>query len=134
MAHCNVGSVSLKKFDNKGHTVLVAIFCMVNFLPNFAPHTWNGNSYLATGYRARILKLSRHPFYYHFVLGYWKDFIGMKTIEEHLGHPRVTVACQSNWALFTLGLPLNSSQFCSWSLFPLLSILPPAQIITNYYL
>jgi hypothetical protein len=22
----------------------------------------------------------------------------------HLGHPRVTVACQSDWALFTLGI------------------------------
>jgi hypothetical protein len=35
----------------------------------------------------------------------------------HLGHPRVTVAHQLDWALFTLGL--NSSQFCSRSLFPL---------------
>jgi hypothetical protein len=36
-----------------------------------------------------------------------------------LGHPSVTVARQSDWALFTLGI--NSSQFCSRSLFPLLS-------------
>jgi hypothetical protein len=49
----------------------------------------------------------------------------------HLGHPRVTVAHQSDWSLFTLGI--NSSQFCSRSLFPLLSILPlrrSSQIIT----
>jgi hypothetical protein len=49
----------------------------------------------------------------------------------HLGHPKVTVARQSDSAHFTLGL--NSSKFCSRSLFPLLSILPlrrSSQIIT----
>jgi hypothetical protein len=34
-------------------------------------------------------------------------------LRKHLGHPRVTVAHQSNWALLALGL--NSSQFCSRS-------------------
>jgi hypothetical protein len=49
----------------------------------------------------------------------------------HLRYPRVAVARQSDSALFTLGL--SSSQLCSRSLFPLLSILPlrrSSQIIT----
>jgi hypothetical protein len=50
-------------------------------------------------------------------------FTVAKGMHRHLGHPRVTVACQSDWALFTLGLN-NSSQFCSRPLFPQLSILP----------
>jgi hypothetical protein len=56
---------------------------------------------------------------------YWK-FLSYIQISLSLGHPRVTVARQSDLAPFTLGL--NSSR----SLFPLLSILPPAHIITNY--
>jgi hypothetical protein len=48
----------------------------------------------------------------------------------HLGHPRVTIARQSDWALFTLGLLLPV-------IIPAIACIehtPPAQIITNYYL
>jgi hypothetical protein len=54
-----------------------------------------------------------------------------RSVFSHHGHPRVTVVHQSDLALFALGL--SSSQFCSRSLFPLLSILPlcrSSQIIT----
>jgi hypothetical protein len=50
---------------------------------------------------------------------------------ESSRHQKVLVARQSDLTLFTLGL--SSSQFCSWSLFPLLSILAlrrSSQIIT----
>jgi hypothetical protein len=63
----------------------------------------------------------------------WKGTGKLCSEFQHLGHPRVTVARQSDRDIFTFGL--HSSQFCSRSLFPLLSIVPlcrSSQIL--YYL
>jgi hypothetical protein len=58
---------------------------------------------------------------------HWRQEVDdWRSTKKHLGHPRDTVARQSDWALFTLGR--NSSQFCSQSLFPLLR--RSSQIIT----
>jgi hypothetical protein len=58
--------------------------------------------------------------------------ITSRGFSPHLGHPRATVARQSDSTLITLGL--NSSQFLLIVIIPAIEHTPPAQIITNYYL
>jgi hypothetical protein len=38
-----------------------------------------------------------------------REYTCLKVLKYHLGHPRVTVACQLDWALFPLGLDLAKS-------------------------
>jgi hypothetical protein len=56
-----------------------------------------------------FLHLVHHVFIHVVAANVEADENVARAAEMHLGHPRVTVACQSDWALFTLGLNLAKS-------------------------